>query len=50
MQAIGLLCGGVLADLMYRRTKAARQWLMVASLLLCAPCLHAPDPHSLHPV
>jgi hypothetical protein len=26
---------------MYRRTKAARLWLMVASLLLCAPCLHA---------
>ena len=39
--AIGLLGGGVLADVMYRRTKAARQWLMIASLLLCAPCLHA---------
>jgi predicted MFS family arabinose efflux permease len=39
--AIGLLGGGILADRMYRRTKAARQWLMVASLLLCAPCLHA---------
>ncbi len=39
--AIGLLGGGVLADRMYRRTKAARQWLMIASLLLCAPCLHA---------
>ncbi len=39
--AIGLLGGGVLADKMYRRTKAARLWLMVASLLLCAPCLHA---------
>ena len=39
--AIGLLGGGVLADRIYRRTKAARQWLMVASLLLCAPCLHA---------
>ena len=38
---IGLLGGGVLADKMYRRTKAARLWLMVASLLLCAPCLHA---------
>jgi MFS transporter, Spinster family, sphingosine-1-phosphate transporter len=39
--AIGLLGGGVLADYIYRRTKAARQWLMIASLLLCAPCLHA---------
>ena len=38
---IGLLGGGVLADIFYRRTKAARLWLMVASLLLCAPCLHA---------
>ncbi|MDZ4287092.1 MAG: MFS transporter [Prosthecobacter sp.] len=38
---IGLLGGGVLADKMYYRTKAARLWLMVASLLLCAPCLHA---------
>jgi len=38
---IGLLGGGVLADVLYRRTKAARMWLMVASLVLCAPCLHA---------
>ncbi|MEO6740031.1 MAG: MFS transporter, partial [Chthoniobacteraceae bacterium] len=38
---IGLLGGGVLADVFYRRTKAARLWLMVASLILCAPCLHA---------
>ncbi|MEO6784765.1 MAG: MFS transporter [Chthoniobacteraceae bacterium] len=38
---IGLLGGGVLADVFHRRTKAARLWLMVASLLLCAPCLHA---------
>jgi len=38
---IGLLGGGVLADAFYRRTKAARLWLMVASLVLCAPCLHA---------
>ena len=38
---IGLLGGGVLADIFYRRTKAARLWLMVASLVLCAPCLHA---------
>ena len=37
---VGLLGGGVLADVLHRRTKAARQWLMVASLVLCAPCLH----------
>jgi MFS family permease len=39
--AIGLLGGGVLADSIYRRTRAARLWLMVASLILCGPCLHA---------
>jgi len=38
--AIGLLAGGVLADVLYRRTKASRLWLMTASLILCAPCLH----------
>jgi len=38
--AIGLLGGGVLADKLYRRTKASRLWLMTASLILCAPCLH----------
>ena len=38
--AIGLLGGGVLADVLYRRTKASRLWLMTASLILCAPCLH----------
>jgi predicted MFS family arabinose efflux permease len=38
---IGLLGGGVLADKFYVRTKAARLWLMIASLLLCAPCLPA---------
>ena len=38
--AIGLLGGGVLADLLYRRTKASRLWLMTASLVFCAPCLH----------
>jgi len=37
---IGLLGGGVLADALYRRTRASRLWLMAASLLLCAPCLH----------
>ncbi len=39
--AIGLLGGGVLADVLYRRTKASRLWLMTASLIFCAPCLHA---------
>ena len=38
---IGMLGGGVLADWLYHRTKAARLWLLTASLLLCAPCLHA---------
>jgi MFS family permease len=37
---VGLLCGGVLADRFFLITKAARLWLMTASLLLCAPCLH----------
>lgn len=38
---LGMLGGGMLADWLYRRTKAARLWLLTASLLLCAPCLHA---------
>lgn len=38
---IGMLTGGVLADTLYRRTKAARLWLLTASLLGCAPFLHA---------
>jgi MFS family permease len=38
--AVGLLGGGFLADALYRRTKASRLWLMTASLLLSAPCLH----------
>ena len=37
---VGLLTGGVLADALYRRTKAARLWLLTASLLGCAPFLH----------
>ena len=37
---IGLLGGGFLADKLFLRTKAARLWLMAASLLLCAPCLY----------
>ena len=39
--AIGLLGGGSLADVFYKHTKASRLWLMCASLVLCAPCLHA---------
>lgn len=38
--AVGLIGGGVLADVLYRRTKASRLWLMSAGLVLCAPCLH----------
>ena len=38
---VGLLGGGVLADQMSHRTKAARLWLMVITLLCCAPCLRA---------
>jgi predicted MFS family arabinose efflux permease len=37
---VGMIGGGILADLLYRRTKAARLWLLTASMLLCAPCLH----------
>lgn len=36
----GLFLGGSLADRLTRTTKAARLWLLVASLALCAPCLH----------
>ena len=38
---LGMSGGGVLADKLYLRTEAARFWLLAASLLLCAPCLHA---------
>lgn len=38
---VGVLGGGFLADGLYGHTKAARFWLLVASLLLCAPCLYA---------
>jgi MFS family permease len=37
---VGLLSGGVLADRFFLITKAARLWLMTASLILCAPCMH----------
>ena len=39
--AIGLLSGGWLADRLLRVTHASRYYLMLASLILCAPCLHA---------
>ena len=39
--AVGLLSGGLAADLLYRRTPAARFWLVSFGLLFCAPCLHA---------
>jgi MFS family permease len=38
--AIGLISGGFLADWLYRYSTASRMWLMVASLVFCAPCLH----------
>jgi predicted MFS family arabinose efflux permease len=38
---IGILGGGVFADRLTRRTPAARCWLLVASFVLCAPCLYA---------
>lgn len=37
---IGLLIGGMVADRLYRQTRAARLWLLTVSLLGCAPCLH----------
>ena len=30
-----------MADVLYRRTRASRLWLMTTSLMFCAPCLHA---------
>ncbi len=38
--AVGLLCGGLFGDAMYRRSRAARFWIIAVSFLLCAPCLH----------
>jgi predicted MFS family arabinose efflux permease len=37
---IGVIGGGVLADMLYRHTQAARFWLLVAGLMLSAPCIH----------
>lgn len=38
---VGLIAGGFLADKFFLITRAARLWLMAASLLLSAPCMHA---------
>ena len=38
---VGMLSGGLLADWLFLRTKAARLWILAASLLSCAPCLYA---------
>ncbi|HYG78203.1 MAG TPA: MFS transporter [Planctomycetota bacterium] len=38
---VGMLSGGSLADWLFRRTTAARMWLLATSLLFCAPCLYA---------
>ena len=37
---IGVIGGGMIADALFHRTKAARFWLMVAGLALSAPCIH----------
>lgn len=37
---IGILSGGMIADKLHLRVKAARFWLIVAGLALSAPCIH----------
>lgn len=37
---VGMLGGGCMADWLYRRTQAARSWLVCTGLLFCAPCVH----------
>jgi MFS transporter, Spinster family, sphingosine-1-phosphate transporter len=37
---VGLFLGGFLADRWAVHNRAARWWLLVASLMVCAPCLH----------
>ena len=37
---IGVISGGMIADALFNRTKAARFWLMVTGLALSAPCIH----------
>ena len=36
----GLVGGGWIADRLHPRCRASRLWILAASLLLCAPCLH----------
>ena len=38
---LGVISGGMIADALCHRTKAARFWLMVIGLALAAPCIHA---------
>lgn len=38
---IGIVGGGIWADRFYRRTTAARFWILTTSLILCAPALVA---------
>jgi predicted MFS family arabinose efflux permease len=38
--ALGLLTGGWMADRLYRRTKAARYWVVVLAFAGAAPCLY----------
>ncbi len=37
---VGMLVGGVAADRLYRASRSARLWLLTATFVLCAPCLH----------
>ncbi len=37
---VGILAGGMIADALCQRIKAARFWLIVAGLALSAPCIH----------
>jgi MFS family permease len=37
---VGVISGGMIADALFHRTKAARLWLMVAGLALSAQCIH----------
>jgi predicted MFS family arabinose efflux permease len=38
---VGVLCGGYLADALFRRTRAARLWLLTGGVLLSAPAMYA---------
>jgi len=37
---VGMLSGGYLADRLYVYTRSSRLWLLFATLVFCAPCLH----------